>query len=265
MAKVAKGKGTQMYSSASLNKSEANDRAQLPDTASHAEDAYNIALVNGLSAAAAGGSLASAPRQLDISRARARWERYREALTGENAEIAMLPSLDLLLALRKPGETWVVAFDPEELALEQFDYLAKLQRAEDLLAAPLRFIALCSHQTNPAKLCRIFQVGAYLSDKSVAPAVLARLCRLAARGARAPLMRFTEEAGLSSAERRAFFAECAGLSKCEAADELGCSPRTLETYWSRIFAKLRIRSTDGVVAAALRFSMLDSWGTEARA
>ena len=49
----------------------------------------------------------------------------------------------------------------------------------------------------------------------------------------------------------------------EAADELGCSQRTIETYWSRIFAKLGIRSTDGVVAAALRFAMLDSDAAEA--
>jgi DNA-binding CsgD family transcriptional regulator len=255
-----------MYSSASLNKGESTDRAQVTDSAADTDDAYYIALVNGLSAATAAGSVkASALRQLDIGRARARWERYREALKHENAEVAVLPALDQLISLRQPGQTWVVAFDPEELALEELDHLVKLQRTEEALQAPLRFIALCSHQTSPAKLCRIFQVGAYLSEKNVTPAVLVRLCRLAAHGARAPLMRFTEQAGLSGAERRAFFAECAGLSKCEAADELGCSPRTLETYWSRIFAKLRIRSTDGVVAAALRFAMLDSWGAEARA
>jgi DNA-binding CsgD family transcriptional regulator len=254
-----------MHVSASLNKGESNDRAQVTDAAAHLNDAYNIALVNGLSTAAIPGASASALRQLDISRARAKWERYREALTHENAEVAVVVALDQVLSLRKPGQTWVVAFDPEELALEQFDYLAQLQRSEAALEAPLRFIALCSHHTAPAKLCRIFQVGAYVSEKNVTPAVLARLCRLAAHGARAPLMRFTEQAGLSGAERRAFFAECAGLSKCEAADELGCSPRTLETYWSRIFAKLRIRSTDGVVAAALRFAMLDTWGAEARA
>jgi DNA-binding NarL/FixJ family response regulator len=122
---------------------------------------------------------------------------------------------------------------------------------------------MCTGEASPARLCRLFKVGAYLSKKDVSVSVFLRQCQLAARGGQAPLTRFSEQAGFSGAEQHAFFAECAGLSKCEAADELGCSPRTLETYWSRIFAKLRIRSTDGVVAAALRFAMLDSSAAEA--
>lgn len=57
---------------------------------------------------------------------------------------------------------------------------------------------------------------------------------------------------LSPTETRALLAACAGLPKIRAAEELGCSIRTLESHWSRIFAKVGIRSTDGVLAAALR-------------
>jgi DNA-binding CsgD family transcriptional regulator len=57
---------------------------------------------------------------------------------------------------------------------------------------------------------------------------------------------------LSPAERRALIGAIAGLSKHELASEIGCSPRTLETHWTRIFNKVGIRSTEGVLAAVLR-------------
>jgi len=57
---------------------------------------------------------------------------------------------------------------------------------------------------------------------------------------------------LSPAERRALIGAIAGLSRLELASEIGCSPRTLETHWTRIFKKVGIRSTEGVLAAVLR-------------
>ena len=57
---------------------------------------------------------------------------------------------------------------------------------------------------------------------------------------------------LSPMETRAFIAAAAGMPKMEAAALLGCSIRTLESHWSRMFAKFGIRSTDGVLAATLR-------------
>jgi DNA-binding CsgD family transcriptional regulator len=58
---------------------------------------------------------------------------------------------------------------------------------------------------------------------------------------------------LSPAERRALIGAIAGLSKYELASAVGCSPRTLETHWTRIFNKVGIRSTEGVLAAVLRW------------
>ncbi|HEU4579604.1 MAG TPA: helix-turn-helix transcriptional regulator [Polyangiaceae bacterium] len=63
---------------------------------------------------------------------------------------------------------------------------------------------------------------------------------------------------LSPAERRALIGAVAGLSKYELAGEIGCSPRTLETHWTRIFNKVGIRSTEGVLAAMLRCLLLSS-------
>lgn len=185
------------------------------------------------------------------------FEQYRKELLAEGVSSIVFGAAEQLASEMDSGSVWVAAFDADEVSQEELVRLLEIQSRARAKGASLGIIAWCSHGTSPAKLWRLFHAGASLCERNVAPEVLLRSCRLAARGARAPLLRFTERAGLSSAERRAFFAECAGLSKCEAADELGCSQRTLETYWSRIFAKLRIRSTDGVVAAALRFAMLD--------
>jgi DNA-binding CsgD family transcriptional regulator len=185
------------------------------------------------------------------------FEQYRKELLRERVPSFLFESTAQLACEIRAHSTWVAAFDADDMNQEELIRLLEVQSQARAQGASLGIIAWCSHGTSPAKLWRLFHAGASLCERNVAPEVLLRSCRLAAGGGRAPLLRFTERAGLSSAERRAFFAECAGLSKCEAADELGCSQRTLETYWSRIFAKLRIRSTDGVVAAALRFAMLD--------
>jgi DNA-binding NarL/FixJ family response regulator len=253
-----------MYSMVSLRTRELPDRALSQRHGIDVSPAFfQVALVRGdVDEVGAASSLETSTREegtfVRDGVPVARWERYRELLNREGVHTQVLSSLSELIEQRRRGQTWVVALDPEGLSLDQLALLAELQRTECALAAPIRFIALCSHSTSPAKLCRVFQAGAYLTEKNVTPYALLRLCRLASQGMNAPLVRFSEQAGLSGAERHAFFAECAGLSKCEAADELGCSPRTLETYWSRIFAKLRIRSTDGVVAAALRFAMLET-------
>lgn len=198
---------------------------------------------------------------LELRAAAARWERHRDALADEGAEVVMLPSTTDLRRLGRSGRAWVLVIDPDEVSLEELSAIVEPPTPGRCVRSSI--VALCSRDTAPSKLCRLFEAGAYLGEKNVSPRVLSRLCSLAVSGGRAPLLRFSEQAGLSGAEQRAFFAECAGLSKNEAADELGCSPRTLETYWSRIFAKLRIRSTDGVVAAALRFAMLETGPAEA--
>jgi len=184
-------------------------------------------------------------------------DQYRSALRREQVPSLVIASVEELSRKLQPDSVWVAVFDADELSQHELVRLLELQASAPEAGAAVWLVACCCQETSPAKLWRLFQAGAHLCDKNVAPDVLLRSCRQAARGARASLLRFTDQAGFSNAERRAFFAECAGLSKCEAADELGCSPRTLETYWSRIFAKLRIRSTDGVIAAALRFAMLD--------
>jgi DNA-binding CsgD family transcriptional regulator len=69
---------------------------------------------------------------------------------------------------------------------------------------------------------------------------------------------FCRRKRLSPMETRAFLAACAGLSKVEAHEKLGCSIRTLESHWSRIFGKIGIRSTDGVISAALRDLVLNA-------
>ena len=184
-------------------------------------------------------------------------ERYREALMGAQVPTTVLASAEELKGAIEPEAVWVVAFDAEDVSQQELGRILEMQSSAAASASSVFLIAWCSQGTSPATLWRLFQAGAYLCEKNASPEVLLRSCRHAAQGARVPLLRFTDQAGLSTAERRAFFAECAGLTKCEAADEIGCSQRTLETYWSRIFAKLRIRSTDGVIAAALRFAMLD--------
>jgi DNA-binding CsgD family transcriptional regulator len=75
-----------------------------------------------------------------------------------------------------------------------------------------------------------------------------------ARGV-ASVYEFCERNQLSRRESETVFTACAGLSKVEAYEVLGCSPRTLETYWSRVFSKVGIRSTTGVVAAVLRTAL----------
>jgi DNA-binding CsgD family transcriptional regulator len=72
----------------------------------------------------------------------------------------------------------------------------------------------------------------------------------------ADLLGFCQSQRLSPTETRAFLAACAGLSKAEAHEHVGCSIRTLESHWSRIFGKVGIRCTDGVLAAALRYLLL---------
>jgi len=184
-------------------------------------------------------------------------ERYRSSFLRAQLPGPLLCSVAELQRALTIDAPWVAVLDADEVSPAELIALLEIQSASRERGMALQLIAWCSQSTRPAKLWHLFQAGAYLCEPSTQPEALLRACQSAARGNRAPLLRFSERAGFSSAERRAFLAECAGLSKCEAADELGCSQRTLETYWSRIFAKLRIRSTDGVVAAALRFAMLD--------
>jgi DNA-binding CsgD family transcriptional regulator len=73
---------------------------------------------------------------------------------------------------------------------------------------------------------------------------------------------FCREHALSPMETSAVLAACAGLGKVETADELGCSLRTLEAHWSRIFRKIRVRCTSGVIALAHRYAM---WHARPRA
>lgn len=68
---------------------------------------------------------------------------------------------------------------------------------------------------------------------------------------------------LSPMETRAFVAAVAGMAKVDAAALLGCSIRTLESHWSRMFAKFGIRSTDGVLAATLRALLCSGSGPPA--
>jgi len=229
----------------------------------HADAVPLIPVIPQRSVAARGALDNDSRNTIELARVRsASFDRYRDTLNREHVPHVSV-SVDEFLRQRQPGQPWVVVLDPDELTLAQLAALSELQATEKSDDAHVRFIAMCAGEASPARLCRLFKVGAYLSKKDVSVSVFWRQCQLAARGDQAPLTRFSEQAGFSGAEQHAFFAECAGLSKCEAADELGCSPRTLETYWSRIFAKLRIRSTDGVVAAALRFAMLDSSAAEA--
>jgi DNA-binding CsgD family transcriptional regulator len=71
----------------------------------------------------------------------------------------------------------------------------------------------------------------------------------------AALRSFCARHRLSPRESLTLLAACAGLTKTEAHEELGCSVRTLDTYWSRIFGKVGVRSVDGVLAAALRSTL----------
>lgn len=71
----------------------------------------------------------------------------------------------------------------------------------------------------------------------------------------AALRNFCSRHRLSPRESLTLLAACAGLTKTEAHEELGCSVRTLDTYWSRIFGKVGVRSVDGVLAAALRSTL----------
>lgn len=71
----------------------------------------------------------------------------------------------------------------------------------------------------------------------------------------AVLRSFCARHRLSPRESLTLLAACAGLTKTEAHEELGCSVRTLDTYWSRIFGKVGVRSVDGVLAAALRSTL----------
>src|SRR5690349_2089447 len=192
----------------------------------HAE---TIPLIPALGVAARGARAQAndSSNTIELARMRSSWDRYCDALSREHVPCVSVP-VDEFLRQRQPGQPWVVVLDPDELTLAQLTSLSQLQGTETSDGAHVRFIAMCAGEATPARLCRLFKVGAYLSRKDVSVSVFLRQCELAARGARAPLNRFSEQAGFSGAEQHAFFAECAGLSKCEAADELGCSPRTLE-------------------------------------
>ena len=72
------------------------------------------------------------------------------------------------------------------------------------------------------------------------------------------LLRTLRRSALSPTQARAVLAACAGLSKVETHELLGCSARTLETHWSHIFTKVGIRSTEGIISAMLRAILNDA-------
>jgi DNA-binding CsgD family transcriptional regulator len=66
------------------------------------------------------------------------------------------------------------------------------------------------------------------------------------------LRAFARAHGLSGREHEVLAQAAAGLSNKDIAADLGCSPKTVDVYWSRIFMKLGVRSRAAVMSLVLR-------------
>jgi DNA-binding NarL/FixJ family response regulator len=69
---------------------------------------------------------------------------------------------------------------------------------------------------------------------------------------RAMLDAFAHQHRLTRREHQVLEEAAGGLSNKEIAAQLGCSPKTVDVYWSRIFLKLRVRSRTAVICLVLR-------------
>jgi DNA-binding CsgD family transcriptional regulator len=63
---------------------------------------------------------------------------------------------------------------------------------------------------------------------------------------------FAQAHGLSRREHQVLEQAAAGLTSKEVAARLGCSPKTVDVYWSRIFLKLGVRSRTAVICLLLQ-------------
>jgi DNA-binding CsgD family transcriptional regulator len=73
----------------------------------------------------------------------------------------------------------------------------------------------------------------------------------ASRAADAAIREFARHHELSKREHEVLALGARGLIAKEIAAEIGCSARTVEEYWSRIFLKVGIRSRAAILAKLL--------------
>jgi DNA-binding NarL/FixJ family response regulator len=120
----------------------------------------------------------------------------------------------------------------------------------------LPLVAISEREPSPAERygLMVARADVVVLREPVWPEIVEDILSGRARGV-ASIYQFCQQNELSRRESETVFTACAGLSKVEAYEVLGCSSRTMETYWSRIFSKVGIRSTTGVVAAVLRASL----------
>lgn len=138
------------------------------------------------------------------------------------------------------------------------DYLARLARAGRSVVSDGAVVILTPQPIDAATLFSMLLAGVdvcELEPGSEPPAHLPALVDGLWPGVRR-LLDFCRHHAFSRAQTRVFLAACAGLSKVEAHEIIGCSVRTLESHWSSIFSKVSIRCMDGVMAAALRHVVL---------
>jgi DNA-binding NarL/FixJ family response regulator len=67
---------------------------------------------------------------------------------------------------------------------------------------------------------------------------------------------------LSQREQQVLALGASGLLLKEAAHELGCSQRTVEEYWQRIFTKVRVRTKVEILARLLRLATTGPLATQ---